>query len=70
MKTPFGVHLIRCDAVRPGTKKLSDVRKELEEALSRELLEKLAQVELRHTPVEFTGKLPHFQPGTCQLVTP
>ena len=35
VKTTFGVHLIRCDEIKPGTKKLADVRKELEDALSR-----------------------------------
>jgi parvulin-like peptidyl-prolyl isomerase len=67
--TPFGVHLIRCDAVRPGTKQPADVRKELEEALARELLDKIARLETRHTPVEFTGKGPYFKPGTRELVT-
>ena len=70
VKTPFGVHLIRCDAIRPGGKKLAHVRQELEDALARELLEKLAQVELRYTPVEFTGKLPHFKVGTRELAAP
>ena len=68
--TPFGVHLIRCDAIRPGTKQPADVRKELEEALARELLEKIAHLEIRHTHVEFTGKAPYFKPGTRELVTP
>ena len=70
VKTPFGVHLIRCDQIKPGAKRLADVRGEIEEALGRELLEKLAQVERQHTPVEFTGKLPYFKPGTRELVVP
>lgn len=67
--TPFGVHLIRCDAVQPGKKQLDDVRKDVEEALARELLSKLARLEERHTPVGFTGKSPYFKPGTRELVT-
>lgn len=70
VKTPFGVHLIRCDQIRPGAKKLDDVRREVEEALGRELLEKLAQLERQHTTVEYTGKLPYFKPGTRELVAP
>ena len=70
VKTPFGVHLIRCDEVRPGVKRLEDVRREVEEALGRELLEKLAQIERQHTRVEFTGKIPYFRPGTRELVVP
>jgi len=68
--TQFGVHLIRCDEIKPGTKQLADVRKELEDALARDLLEKLARFEERHTPVEFTGTWPHFKPGTRELVVP
>ena len=70
VRTPFGVHLIRCDQVRPGTKKLSEVRKEVEDALSRELLEKLATLERRHTPVKYMGDWPHFKPGTHELAIP
>ena len=70
VKSPFGVHLIRCDAIKPGRKSLADARAELEEALARELFEKLARVELKHTPVRFTGKAPYFKPGTEELVLP
>ena len=45
VKTPFGVHLIRCDEVKPGGKQLADVRTELEDALARELLDKLAEIQ-------------------------
>ncbi len=66
--TPFGVHLIRCDATRPGDRELADVRKEVEEALARELLEKLADLEREHTEVRYTGAVPHFDPGTRDLI--
>jgi len=68
--TPFGVHLIRCDAVRPGTKQLADVRKELDDALARELLAKIVRLEQRRTPVLYTGKSPYFRPGTREMVAP
>ena len=64
VKTSFGVHLIRCDEIKPGTKKLADVRKELEDALSLEFLDKFSRIQRRYTPVEYTGLLPHFEPGT------
>ena len=70
VETPFGVHLVRCDAIRPGGKKLADVRKELEDALARELQDNLARLEISYTRVVFTGKLPHFKLGTRDLVTP
>ena len=61
VKTTFGVHLIRCDEMKPGTKQLADVRKELEDALSLELLEKLSKTERRFTPVKYTGIVPHLE---------
>ncbi len=61
VKTVFGIHLIRCDEIRPGSKRLSDVRREVEDALARELLDKLAETERRYTPVKYTGAIPHFK---------
>ena len=40
VRSPFGVHLIRCDEVVPGTKKVSDLTGPIDEALAKELLEK------------------------------
>jgi parvulin-like peptidyl-prolyl isomerase len=68
--TRFGVHLIRCNAIKPGSKKWTEVREQLETALARELLDRLARVQQRYTPVEFTGKAPYFKPGTRELVLP
>jgi parvulin-like peptidyl-prolyl isomerase len=70
VRSPFGVHLIRCEQIRAGKKTLADVRREVEEALSRELLEKLAGIERRHTPVAYTPAWPHFKPGTRELAEP
>lgn len=68
--TPFGVHLVRVDAIEPGSKRLADVRKEVDEALAGELLAKLAEVQRRHSPVKYTGAAPYFKPGTRQLIAP
>jgi len=68
--TRFGVHLIRCDETKPGTKQLSDVRGQLEEALARELIAKLARLQRPYSPVKFTGAGPHFKPGSRELVLP
>ena len=59
VKTPFGVHLIRCDRIKPGAKQFADVRKQLEEPLIRDLIEKLARAERRYTPVRFTAATPY-----------
>lgn len=66
--TPFGVHLIRCDEIKPGTRQLADVRREVEDSLARELLDRLAALERQHTPVVYTGAVPYFKPGTRELV--
>ena len=70
VQTQSGVHLIRCNEIKPGTKKPGDVRTELEEALAKELAKKLADLQRPHTPVTFTGTAPHFKPGTQELVVP
>jgi parvulin-like peptidyl-prolyl isomerase len=68
--TPFGVHLIRVNQVRPGSRQLSEVRKAVEEAMARELMERLAEGQRQYTPVEFTGAGPYFKPGTKELGAP
>ena len=70
VKTAFGIHLIRCDESKPGTKQLAEVRKEVGDALARELLDKLAAIERNRTAVKYTGALPHFKPGTHELAPP
>jgi parvulin-like peptidyl-prolyl isomerase len=67
VKTPFGVHLIRCDQIKPGAKQLVEVSKDLEDALAAELLDKLSTIERRHTPVKYEKIIPHFKPGTHEL---
>ena len=54
--TEHGVHLIRCDAVRPGNRTWTDVREALSTALARELLERLARYERRFTKVRVAGR--------------
>jgi parvulin-like peptidyl-prolyl isomerase len=70
VRTPFGVHLLRCDEIKPGDKQLKDVHKEIEEALGRELLEKLARDQRGYSVVAYTGKMPYLKPGTRDLVMP
>jgi len=64
VRTRFGVHLIRCDRIEPGDKQMPEVRPALKEALSRELLGKLARLERRYTKVEFTVPASHRPPAT------
>ncbi|MBN2475619.1 MAG: peptidylprolyl isomerase [Pirellulales bacterium] len=70
VRTRFGVHLIHCAEIQPGSKQPAEVRKQLEEALARELLERLARLQQTQTPVSYTGEAPYFRPGTRELVVP
>ena len=67
VRSRFGVHLIRCDEVVPGTKKLSDLTAPIDAALAKELLEKISQRERKQTSVEYAPAWPHFKPGTREL---
>jgi parvulin-like peptidyl-prolyl isomerase len=67
VRTPFGVHLIRCDEILPGTKQVADVRETIDAALAKELLAKIAGIERGRTEVKYTDAWPHFKPGTQEL---
>ncbi|MGO9114777.1 MAG: peptidylprolyl isomerase [Thermoguttaceae bacterium] len=67
VRSPFGVHLIRCDEIVPGTKKASDLTGLIDEALAKELLDKISRLERKQTPVKYTSAWPHFKPGTRDL---
>jgi parvulin-like peptidyl-prolyl isomerase len=68
--THFGVHLIRVSEVREGNKRWQDVREALRAAASQALFEQLASAERAKAKIEFGGTLPHFKPGTKELVLP
>ncbi len=66
--TQFGVHLILCTDIKPGTKMWSDVQGELEVIVARERFDALA-AELRpRAAIEFTGAYPYLEAG--RLVVP
>jgi parvulin-like peptidyl-prolyl isomerase len=67
VRSPFGVHLIRCDEVVPGTKKIADVRETIDAALASELLLKISSIERGRAEVKYTDAWPHFKPGTQEL---
>jgi hypothetical protein len=67
VQTPFGVHLIRCDRIKPGGKQVAEVRQDLEDALAAELLDKLSTLERRRTSVKYEKVPPHFKPDTHEL---
>jgi parvulin-like peptidyl-prolyl isomerase len=68
--TPFGVHLIRCTDVRPGSRQWTEALSELRLPASIAMFEKLAEAEAQNAKIEFTGAVPYIKPGTNELVVP
>lgn len=68
--SPFGIHLIRCNKIRPGQKSLEEVRAQVEKALARHIREEIAAAQRRSTPVRYTGATAYWDPQTGQLVLP
>jgi parvulin-like peptidyl-prolyl isomerase len=68
--TVFGIHLITVTDIKPGDKKLADVRDAVHEAVAKELFEQLAAKQRGQAKLEFTGNGPYFKPGTTELVVP
>jgi hypothetical protein len=67
VRTRVGVHLIRCDEVRPGSKQIPDVKDAIDDALAQELLDKISGRERQITAVKYTAAWPHLKPGTQEL---
>ena len=67
VRTHFGVHLIRCDEIRPGDKKPADVEAEVREGLDRELLEKLAKEQRARTAVKYSENFPHLPVSPSEM---
>ena len=66
--TPFGVHLIKVTDVKPGLKTWRDARDELKAPAAQALFTELAAAQRPKAKIEFTGVMPHFEPGTTKLV--
>lgn len=67
VRSPFGIHLIRCTEVKPGQKRWQEVRGPLELAVTRYLFDWVADQERKQADVKFTGQAPHFKPGSDEL---
>lgn len=70
VKTRFGVHLIRCDKVKPGSKNWTDVREQLVASLTEAMFARLASEESKQSKVQYSGAIPFLHPQTGQLVVP
>jgi parvulin-like peptidyl-prolyl isomerase len=52
--TPFGVHLIQCVEIKPGTKTLDDVREDVLAAATAELFRNRAASERKNARIEYS----------------
>ena len=67
--TPFGVHLIQCQQVKPGQKPWRDVRAAVKLAATKYLFDWMSTGKIRdEADVSYTGALPYFKPGTREVV--
>jgi parvulin-like peptidyl-prolyl isomerase len=65
--TPYGFHLIKVTGNKPGIKIWAEARDQLKAPATEELFEATAASERQKAKIEFTGKYPHFEPGTKEL---
>jgi parvulin-like peptidyl-prolyl isomerase len=65
--SPFGIHLITCLEVKPGTTTWQDARGVLEAAVTRYLFDWIVSQERASAKIEYTGAAPHFRPGTEEV---
>ena len=56
----FGVHLIHCQAIKPGRRSLTDVRFEVGRAARRELFEAIVRRARGRAEIEYTGAVPPY----------
>lgn len=65
----FGVHLIKVTDVKPGNKQWTEVIPQIKGPATQDLFTKIADRQRATAKIEFTGKLPHFKPGTRELAS-
>ena len=66
----FGVHLLRWTEEKPGSKKWEESADEIKTAIAIEQFDTLSAQLRPKAKIEFTGSMPHFKPGTRELVEP
>jgi len=66
--TTFGVHLLLVTGEKPGEKQWIDVREKLQAPVATQIFNDLAAEERKTSKIEFSDIIPHFKPGTRELV--
>ncbi len=62
--TPSGVHLVMVTVIQPGTVDLFDIRPQVEQLLSQELLRGIVLAARQRVAIEFAPGVAHFDPTT------
>jgi peptidyl-prolyl cis-trans isomerase C len=68
VSTPLGVHLIQAIEIKPGAKAWTQVVPEIKRLAANEEMKKLIEKRRAEAKIEYTGNVPHFKPGTRELV--
>ncbi len=64
VSTALGTHLIKATDVKPGGRQWTQVIPQIRQFAAKEKLGRLIEEERKTAKVEFTGKVPHYEPGT------
>lgn len=67
IKTPHGVHLIRCTDIKAGKRTWKEAEGELRKAVAEFLLQWLGKKARQGARISFTSAWPHFDPSSGQL---
>ncbi len=70
VRTGFGVHVIKCLEEQRGTANWYDVRRQLEDAATRYLFDRLVNLQLEQSEVRYTGLSEYHDPRSGELTVP
>lgn len=68
IRTAFGIHLITVTETKPGDKTFADVRPSVMRQYALTEMERIVTQELEAAKIQFAPGVPHYKPGTKELV--
>ncbi|MCC7085427.1 MAG: peptidylprolyl isomerase [Pirellulales bacterium] len=68
--TPFGIHLIKVTEVKAGTKSFDEVKTEVQNEYTKQLIQQLTDDEANKAEIVYSGNFPYFKKGTREVVMP
>ena len=70
VSTAFGVHLIQVTEIKRGARQWTEAADRMKAPAAADMFKKLAEQESANAKIEFTGKMPYFDPKTDELIMP